>query len=119
MNGNFLKHEWGAAAFIGTIVIGGVVVLAWLVLKAVTASPLPPAPPCPRETPIVIHATPSPSAGVSTSPTPQVTLPTVPFGCAEPSVVVVTPTPRPTPKVSASPSVKATPTKSASPSPTK
>ncbi len=118
MNRNFLKHEWGAAAFIGTIILGGVVVLVWLLFKAAFAGPVPPTPPCPKETPIVIHANPSPSAGVSVSPTPQVTLPTVPFGCSEPSVVVITPTPSPTPKTSASPSSSASPSASPTKSPT-
>ncbi|MHB8393273.1 MAG: hypothetical protein ACYDC5_01945 [Candidatus Dormibacteria bacterium] len=119
MNWKFLKHEWGAAAFIGTIILGGVVVLVWLLFKAAFAAPIPPTPPCPKETPIVIHANPSPSAGISVAPTPQVTLPSVPFGCSEPSVVVITPTPSPTAKASSSPSASASVSPKASASPTK
>jgi hypothetical protein len=108
LNRNFFGHEWGAVAFVGTIILGGFAVLVALLVKAATATPLPGLAPCPKFTPIVIQATPTPSPGASPSATPPVALPSVLFGCPEPSVVVQTPTPSPAPSASAKATPKAT-----------
>ncbi len=103
MNRKILKHEWGAVTFIGTVVLGGLAVLVALLIKAIGPSTAAVSPPCPRVTPIVVPANASPPA-----------LPSVPFGCPEPSIVVQTPSP--SPSASPAPSPTASPSATASPS---
>ncbi len=66
MNRRFLRHEWGAVTFIGTVLLGGLAVLVALVVRAVSPTAVPPTPPCPRSTPIVIHLQPTPSGSPAT-----------------------------------------------------
>ncbi|MGH7609725.1 MAG: hypothetical protein ACREOD_07325 [Candidatus Dormibacteria bacterium] len=117
MNRGLFRREWGAVTFIGTVLLGGLAVLVALVIKAISPSPVPATPPCPQSTPIVIHLQPTPS-GAAASPTPTISLPSVPFGCPTVAVVVRTPTPSPSATPSASPrqSPKPSPSPTASPS---
>ncbi len=110
-----MRREWGAVTFVATALLGGLAVLVALVVKAASPTPIPTVPPCPSHTPIVIQA--SPSAGGT--PTPPISIPSVPFGCPTVQVVVQTPTPSPTPTPTpkASPSAKASATKSPKASP--
>lgn len=100
MNRNYIKREWGAVAFVVTAILGGLAVMVALLIKAISPTAIPAAPPCPKTTPVVIQAQ------ASASPTPSISIKTVPFGCPTPQVIVQTPTPSPTatatPKASAS-----------------
>ncbi|HUY62017.1 MAG TPA: hypothetical protein VMW49_09070, partial [Candidatus Dormibacteraeota bacterium] len=105
MNRDFLRREWGAVTFVLTVVLGGLVVLTSLLIKAAGAPPAPPPSPCPSVTPIVVQLTPRPAvsgrspgaASPRVSPSPPVALPSVPYGCPQPSVIVQTPPPTATP----------------------
>jgi len=118
LNRDYLKREWGAVLFVVTALLGGLAVLVVLIVKAASPTAIPVTPPCPRTTPIVIHAQVSPAL----SPTPTISVKPVPFGCPTPQVVVATPGPSPSPSatvsVSPQPTAKAsaTATPSASPS---
>jgi hypothetical protein len=105
LNRNFIRKEWGAVTFVGTVVLGGIAVLVALIVKAASPTAVPATQPCPKSTPIVIQAQASPNA----SPTPKISLPTVPFGCPTVAVVVKTPTPSSSPTAKASASPTATP----------
>ncbi|MGA8427122.1 MAG: hypothetical protein WB801_06005 [Candidatus Dormiibacterota bacterium] len=104
LNRDFIRKEWGAVTFVGTVILGGLAVLVALIVKAASPTAIPATPPCPKSTPIVIQAQASPNA----SPTAKISIPTVPFGCPTVAVVVKTPTPSPSPTASSSASATAT-----------
>jgi hypothetical protein len=108
MNRDFMRREWGAVTFVGTVLLGGLAVLVALVVKAASPTAIPIAPPCPRTTAVVIQAQASPAA----SATPTISIKSVPFGC--PTAQVVVKTPIPSPGASVSPKATATPTATAS-----
>ncbi|HVC40102.1 MAG TPA: hypothetical protein VNH20_09085 [Candidatus Dormibacteraeota bacterium] len=86
-----MRKEWGAVTFLATVLLGGLAVLVTLVVRAISPTPIPVAPPCPRTTPVVIHAQASPAS----SATPTISIKPVPFGCPTPQVVVQTPSASP------------------------
>jgi hypothetical protein len=53
MNIKLLLREWGAASFVGTVVIGGVIVLVLLILTGTSKSATLKPPACPSYTPWV------------------------------------------------------------------
>src|SRR5207248_9132343 len=118
----FWLHEWGALAFVVTVILGLLVVPAALILEGNARTTAPsnqtllqptPAPSC-----LSASSTPSGSAAASPSSTPTPTPKPSASGSLSPSATVVTsasPTPCPSPSPTASASPSGSPKASASP----
>ncbi|HVB53833.1 MAG TPA: hypothetical protein VNF24_06530 [Candidatus Acidoferrales bacterium] len=113
MNRDYIKREWGAVAFVVTAILGGLAVLVALIVKAASPTAIPPTPPCPRTTPVVIQAPASPAA----SATPTISIKPVPFGCPTAQVTIGVRSPSPTASATPPATAKATPTATATAKP--